>query len=64
MLPQFQQLSMLRKFSLDELARLTDAEILQLFRTARWEKSDNPNEVVCPQCGKRHIAYWIRARQQ
>ena len=64
MLPQFQQLSMLRKFSLDELARLTDAEILQLFRTARWGKSDNPNEVVCPQCGKRHIAYWIRARQQ
>ena len=64
MLPQFQQLSLLRKFSLDELARLTDTEILQLFRAARWGQSDNLNQVVCPQCGKRHIAYWIRTRQQ
>lgn len=50
MLPQFQQLSLLRKFSLDELARLTDTEILQLFRAARWGQSDNPNEVVFPHC--------------
>jgi hypothetical protein len=58
MLPQFQQLSLLRKFSLDELARLTDTEILQLFRAARWGQSDNPNEVVFPHCGKRHRAFF------
>lgn len=63
MLPQFQQLSLLRKFSLDELARLTGAEILQLFRTARWGQSDNPNEVVCPHCGKRHRAFFLSSRK-
>lgn len=50
-----------RRFSLEQVAGLSDAEILALLKNARWGSDD---EQVCPRCGIKHQAYFIKTRQQ
>ncbi|XHN43510.1 hypothetical protein O1Q79_01567 [Lonepinella sp. MS14434] len=53
-----------RNLSLAKIATLSDSDILTLLKTARWGKSDNQNQVVCPRCHTEHQAYFIASRKQ
>ncbi|MDG6430537.1 DDE transposase, partial [Glaesserella parasuis] len=37
-----------RQLSVDSLASLSDAEIFQLLKQARWGNVDGMNDVICP----------------
>nr|WP_279572806.1 IS1595 family transposase [Volucribacter amazonae] len=50
-----------RCLSLTQVAGLADTEILALLKKARWGTEE---EQVCPRCGIRHSAYFIKTRQQ
>lgn len=50
-----------RRLSLAQVAGLADTEILALLKKARWGTEE---EQVCPRCGIRHSAYFIKTRQQ
>lgn len=43
-----------RQLSVDSLASLSDAEIFQLLKQARWGNADEMNHVICPHCHAYH----------
>ncbi len=53
-----------RQLSVDSLASLSDAEIFQLLKQARWGNVDEMNDVICPHCHAHHHAYFISTRKQ
>lgn len=53
-----------RQLSVDSLVSLSDDEIFQLLKQARWDNVDGMNDVICPHCHTRHHAYFISTRKQ
>ncbi len=52
-----------RQMSFENITLLSDKEIFQLLKTARWGNPESINTVTCPRCKVEHKAYFRRGRQ-
>ncbi len=49
---------------ISNITKLSDFELFNLLKVARWGNPNNINLVICPQCNKFHQAYFIKTRKQ
>lgn len=53
-----------KTLNLKHIFRLSDDEAFQLFKAKRWGNPNDITDVVCPNCGIRHNAYFLASRKR